>query len=318
MSIFEIRDYHNNIICKCEAEYFKNAIELAVIQNISLQGANLQGENLEKANLRGANLKEANLQGTNLQGANLEGANLQFAYALKVNLERTNLKRADLEGVNLAYANLQKVNLGCAILKKAYLRGAFLYEANLHAANLQHANLNAAFAYKANFKKANINNVNFCEANLVAANFAETNLVEAYLKGAIFYRANFGCAELPKFQIPQRKSLIVYKKLRDEAIATLRIPSRAARTASLSSNSPEMRSEGKFGKCRAEQAFVVAIEDREGKPANTGKSWYNDNFIYEVGKEVKPTQNYNPDIRVECTSGVHFFMTKEEAEEFKY
>jgi hypothetical protein len=110
--------------------------------------------------------------------------------------------------------------------------------------------------------------------------------------------------------------LIVYKKLRHDAIATLRIPSRAARTASLSSSSPLMRSERKFGKCRAERAFVVAIED-QGRPIKAGYSWYNDNFIYEVRK-VKTEPYYDPDIRIECTFGIHFFMTKEEAEEFRW
>jgi hypothetical protein len=112
--------------------------------------------------------------------------------------------------------------------------------------------------------------------------------------------------------------LIVYKKLRDDAIATLRIPSRAARTACLSESSPQMRAEGKFGKCRAERAFVVAIEDRERRSVKTGHSFHNPNFIYEVGKEVKLEKNYDPDIRVEYVNGIHFFMTKEEAEEFEW
>jgi hypothetical protein len=61
---------------------------------------------------------------------------------------------------------------------------------------------------------------------------------------------------------------------------------------------------------------VVAIEDRQGRPIKTGHSLHNPNFIYEAGKEVRPTLNYNPNIRVECTSGIHFFMTKEEARIF--
>jgi hypothetical protein len=162
----------------------------------------------------------------------------------------------------------------------------------------------------------NLQNANFCWASLSQTNFQGANLQGANFQGANLEGANLQNAKLPKFQIPQRKSLIVYKKLAGDAIATLRIPSRAARTACLSGSSPEMRTKGKFGKCRAERAFVVAIEDRERRPVNTGRSWYNNGFIYEVGKEVKPTQNYDSDVRIECTSGIHFFMTKEEAEAY--
>jgi hypothetical protein len=163
----------------------------------------------------------------------------------------------------------------------------------------------------------NLEGANLQAANLEGADLRGTNLEKVNLKGANLEGANLQDAKLPKFQIPQRKSLIVYKKLKDNAIATLRIPSRAVRTASLISSSPEMRAEGKFGKCRAERAFVIAIE-WERKPVKTGFSLHNPNFIYEVGKEVKPEseQNYNSNIRIECTSGIHFFMTKEEAKEF--
>ena len=38
-------------------------------------------------------------------------------------------------------------------------------------------------------------------------------------------------------------------------------------------------------------------------------------MLYEPGKIVYPDK-YDPDIRVECTNGIHFFQTYEEAEEF--
>ncbi len=39
------------------------------------------------------------------------------------------------------------------------------------------------------------------------------------------------------------------------------------------------------------------------------------NFIYRVGESVE-VEGYNPDIRVECTTGIHFFMTLDEAVEY--
>jgi hypothetical protein len=222
--------------------------------------------NLSKANLSKANLKGANLSGANLEGANLSEANLSGAKLSEAKLEGANLSEANLKGANLWGAKLWEANLS-----GAKLSGAFLSEADLEGANLAKANLKGA------------------------------NLSGAYLKGA-----NLSGAKLPKFQIPQGKSLIVFKKLRDNKIAKLRIPARAKRTASLVGN-----------KCRAERAFVEEIYDMRNCNIkfSSGLSVHDCKFVYEVGKEVVPN-SYDSDIRVECRNGIHFFMTEEEACEY--
>jgi hypothetical protein len=88
--------------------------------------------------------------------------------------------------------------------------------------------------------------------------------------------------------------LIVWKKLKGGVVCKLLIPKEAKRTASLVGN-----------KCRAEYAEVL-----EG----AGESAYN-GMTYVVGQIVRPDK-YDDDIRVECTNGIHFFMTKEEAEKY--
>ena len=42
---------------------------------------------------------------------------------------------------------------------------------------------------------------------------------------------------------------------------------------------------------------------------------FRDNTAYQAGEMTYP-DGYDPDIRIECTSGIHFFMTKQEAEEY--
>jgi uncharacterized protein YjbI with pentapeptide repeats len=277
MRTFEVKNYITNaVIWSCESACLTNAIQAAVAQNISLEEANLEG-----AILRGASIWNANLQKANLQKANLQEANLKRADLRGANLEGAYLWRAILEGANFEGANLEKVNLERAILNKA--------------------------------------------------NFKQTNLIEANFYEAFFdLGTNLEDANLPNFQIPQNEELTVYKKLlcrkisnasnkpnliEYNVIATLRIPSRTARTASLVGSSPEMRAKGEFGKCRAERAFVVAIENYKGEPIKSAYSLRNYNFVYEVGKEVK-TEEYNSNILIECASGIHFFMTKEEAKDF--
>jgi hypothetical protein len=286
MQIFKIKNrFNGKIICEFKAKKFIYALEKAVNHNIDLQDANLAKVALQRADLRGANL-----QGTNLQGANLKKAMLIDAYIDAAFLVKANLQEADLEEANLKWADL---------------RGANFQGANLKGADLRETDLR-----KANLKGANLEGADFEGANLEGANLQRTNIYKTN-----FNMVSFKNTKLPKFQIPQTKSLIVYKKLKDNAIATLRIPSRTRRTACLVNNI--YKNQGKFGKCRAERAFVVAIENWQGKPAKKGRSYYNNNFIYEVGKEVKPEYQYNPDILIECTSGIHFFMSKKEAKEYR-
>ena len=52
-------------------------------------------------------------------------------------------------------------------------------------------------------------------------------------------------------------------------------------------------------------------------PVQEARSLHDPSFIYRVGETVKPDR-YDDDVRVECTSGIHFFITKPEAESFNW
>ena len=173
-----------------------------------------------------------------------------------------------------------------ANLSGATLSGADLYGADLSGANLSGANLSRAILSR---------------TNLSGANLSRTNLSGAYLSRAILSRANlsgaiFSGATLPHFQIcPEEGSFIGWKKLAGGVIAKLLIPSAAKRTSTLVGR-----------KCRAEWVEVIS---GCGWDKHSGKT------EYVVGKVVYPDK-YDGDIRVECTHGIHFFMTRKEAEEY--
>jgi hypothetical protein len=196
--------------------------------------------------------------------------------------------RANLYGANLKGANLQGANLQGANLQGAYLDGAYLYGANLYGANLEGANL-----YGANLKGANLQGANLKGANLKGANLKGANLQGAYLDEKTV---------LPAFQICEG-DLIVYKKIQGR-IVTLAIPKDAKRTASIIGR-----------KCRAEYALVLDIEGHSSV-ASDGCG-HGPSTTYEEGKEVRP-DSYDDDWRVECSHGIHFFLTRKEAEDWAY
>jgi len=71
-----IRHIDGQVLYECVAETFREAVERAVGEEVSLEGANLVDVNLRGADLRGAYLRDADLGGTDLRNAYLMRANL--------------------------------------------------------------------------------------------------------------------------------------------------------------------------------------------------------------------------------------------------
>ena len=204
-------------------------------------------------------------------------------------MDATKIKETlDAHGAWLKGDAGQRANLQDADLRGADLRGADLWDANLQYANLWGADLRGANLQGANLWGADLWDANLQDANLRGANLRDVNLQDANLWGA----------DLSPFQIPQEGELIVFKKCR-EGIVKLSVPPGARRTASLVGR-----------KCRAE--FVRVIETPQHRAAY---SCYSMDVVYEEGQTVCPDK-YDPDIRVECSHGIHFFLTREEAEAF--
>ena len=163
-------------------------------------------------------------------------------------------------------------------------------------AYLQCANLQGADLRGANLRGADLQDADLRWADLQGADLQEADLRGAYLQGA-----NLQGAYLPHFQLcPEEGSFIAYKKLVGGVIATLEIPAEAKRTSSLVGR-----------KCRAE--FVKVLELSSG--ASEANSTHDSEFVYRVGEIVRPDK-YDDDIRIECTNGIHFFITRKEAEEY--
>jgi uncharacterized protein YjbI with pentapeptide repeats len=239
----------------------------------------LMGENGgERANLMDANLTDANLADAVLMDANLTDANLTRA-----NLTRTYLTRANLTRANLTRANLTDANLTDAYLTRANLTRANLTDANLADAVLMDANLT-----RANLTRANLTRTYLTRANLTRANLTDANLTDAVLVDAIMYN----------LQCPEEGAFIGWKKCKNNIIVKLKITDDALRSSATSR------------KCRASKVEVLEIFG-----AKKAESGHRSGFFYEVGETIE-INDFDTNRWNECSTGIHFFITKKEAEEY--
>ena len=200
-------------------------------------------------------------------------------------------------------ADLSEANLPEANLTQADLRWANLCGANLTGANLTGANLRRAIIAGATLSGADLSGADLSGADLPGANLTVANLTDAELRWADLTGADLTRANLPPLKtILPEGDFTAYKKVRDGVVLTLLIPADAKRTGSLVGR-----------KCRADRAKVVSASVEGG----TFYSLHRHSFTYKVG-EVVTEPNYDPDTRVECIDGVHFFLTREEAEAFTF
>lgn len=229
--------------------------------------------------------------------ANLQGADLRYIDLSKANLRGANLYSAWLDGSDLNFADLSYANLR---------------DADLHNVNLCGANLHEAELLRTDLSGADLGRANLCYADLSYANLYNTNLLDANLHGAVLQGAildNVKCNYHTNFfalQCPEEGSFIGYKKARGH-IVKLEILSDAKRSSATTR------------KCRCSAAKVLSITTLDGRDDGTQfiSSGRDSSFVYKVGEIVR-VDDFDENRWNECSTGIHFFITRDEAVEYSY
>lgn len=195
-------------------------------------------------------------------------------------MNRVQVEQMVKEGKSLAGANLTGADL-----TRAVLRRATLHWANLTGADLRGADLTGAYLTRADLRGADLRGADF-----TAAVLTKVDLTGADLTGAT----------LPDFRVcPEEGEFIAWKKTMKGVIRLL-VPADATRVNAIGSR-----------KCRASKVIVL------GGPGCGGSSptRMEGTLVYAEGAEVVAPE-FSDDIRAECAPGIHFFITKKEAEEW--
>lgn len=220
----------------------------------------------------------------------------------------TKVKGDTLSHVCLNYSNfnravLQQMNLVGAELTRSSLRAASCYETDFRGASCSGADFTNADLRKANFTGANCTDANFTGAILTGTDFLGAKLSGAKfdlegLKKCLCFEDLYNSTRI----LPEG-DLIGWKRCRNNILAKLLIPKEAKRSHA-------------FGrKCRAEYAEVLELVSLTGKMTPTfAHSKFDPYFQYKVGDTVRPINQFDENWVDECASGIHFFITRREAE----
>src|SRR5208337_2938902 len=202
---------------------------------------------------------------------------------------RADLSKMDLSGANLSEADLSRANLSEADLSEANLRGANLYGADLYGANLSKANLSRAILYGADLRGADLSKVILSGADLSGTNLRGANLSKA--EDIIYILSQSSI-------LPESGPIWGWKKCKDGVLVKLVVGDTAK------------RSHATGRKCRAEHVKVLEVIGAE-----VGISSYDNKTEYRVGQIVR-CNKWDEDRWAECGGGIHFFLTRIEAERY--
>ena len=156
--------------------------------------------------------------------------------------------------------------------------------------------IEAAVIANADLRSADLRSADLRSADLRSADLRSANL--RYAKNI----SKQSAAEL--LACPEEGDFIGWKKCSNGVVAKLLIPAKAARSSATSR------------KCRAEFVKVLALF-KDGKPVAGPVETNTQDIktVYAIGKTVKPDK-WDADRWNECSNGIHFFITRTEAENY--
>ena len=241
--------------------------------------ANLDGADISNTDLRFANLKYASLNDVNFYKSDLRGANFCNASLQRTNLSYTDFREATLNDTNICDSNLIHADFGEASLVGAYLPHSNLTRADFRGANLDWADLRDCVFYDADIRDCNLWSANFVGAKDVS-----------YIP----------------LQCPSDGAFVGWKTVKNVLIK-LEIPADAKRSSATTN------------KCRCDKAKVLGFYNTLGTEELDITELVNDKYEkckYVKGEMVYP-DSFDEDRWNECSHGIHFFVNKQDAIDYK-
>jgi hypothetical protein len=225
---------------------------------------------------------------------------------LKVMLEN----RKDGEMLDLSHCIIEDADLSGWKLDHINFNWADFRKVRFDGADFEESIVSNTF-----FPDCSLKNVNFRKADLQSALLRYCDLSGSDISGANLYCANLEHAKLDhikydddtkyfRLYCPETGAFLGYKKCFNGRLVQLLIPADAKRT------SATLRS------CRCSKAKVLSIKSFDYKESyEEAWSLVDPEFVYRVGEYVE-VKDFNEDRWMDSTTGIHFWMTREEAKAY--
>ncbi len=277
----------------------------------------LSGIDLSDADLSGSSFFKAKLIGTNLSGAKLEGAHFMNVDMTDAVLDDSNIQNGSITHSDLTRVHAQRANfINCcmwdnnyenAVLSGSRFIAAKLCDGNFRGADMSYCDLELADIDYVHFENADLSGVDLkWTRNSYWACFKEANMKDIDIIGSAI---NDEAVEDAKnlfipMVCPEEGSFIAWKKCRDGKIVKLQVPENARRTG------------GTRYSCRASEVLILDIYDGNNS-CDEAVSIDDETLVFHKGELVKHKEEFDPSL-LHNGSGIHFFITRGEAERAKY
>lgn len=234
---------------------------------------------------------------------------------------------------------LDKCDLSSLNIKNRNLKRAGFYNCNMNKMRISHCDMSLTYFSLSNmrrifFENCNFLDMDFIESNLRNARFLECKLVNVNLISSNLSNAKIIDCELKNIRVnsytsfyslqcPEEGSFIGFKKanifvpdtLGDYTVTNMNIGSPHPVIIKLQITEDSLRSSATSRKCRCSKVKVLSISYLDGTECSEGTIAHSQtdfDFTYKVG-DVLEVKDFNEDRWEECATGIHFFITREEA-----
>ena len=186
----------------------------------------------------------------------------------------SSFRNVDLSGADLSRATVENVLLdGCSV------KGAVFRNADMKTASMRYCDMTG------------------CDTNIRGADLFGAVLEHAKLDGIISDEET----RWFRMHCPKEGAILGYKKCVNDRLVQLLIPADAKRTSAT------------LPSCRCSKAKVLTIKSFDSaKEFDEAWSLVDENFVYHKGEWVE-VLDFNEDRWMDSTTGIHFWMTREEA-----
>lgn len=211
--------------------------------------------------------------------------------------EQLYLGEIEMENEDLRGWDLSFMDFTLCIFKNVCFDGADMSHSSVENALFDHCSLRGVDFQCANLKSAAMRFNDLTGANIKGANLFAAVLENAKLDGIIYDDET----KFFKLYCPEKGAFLGYKKCFNNRLVQLLIPADAKRSSAT------------MNCCRCSKAKVLTIKSFDYKEEfEEAWSLVDENFVYRKGQWVE-VPDFNEDRWYDSTTGIHFWMTREEA-----